>query len=98
MFRRLLSTLLFVVLALVCAGFVRLNATPTSLDLYFSSLPVSLGQALIGAVLIGWLLGLAGALAWIWRLKREAWQLRRSLKLAEGEVRTLRALAPAHAH
>jgi len=98
MFRRLLTVFLFIVLALLCPGFVRLNATPTQLDLYFASLPVSVGEALIGALLIGWLVGLAGALAWIWRLKREAGEIRRALRLAEGEARTLRALAPSHAH
>jgi uncharacterized integral membrane protein len=97
MFRRLLSVLLFIVLALLCAGFVRLNATPAQLDLYFTSVPATVGEALVGAVLLGWLVGLAGAIAWIWRLKREASDLRRALRLAEGEVRTLRALAPSHA-
>jgi len=97
MFRRLLSTFLFVVLALACAGFVRLNATPTRLDLYFAALPVTVGEALVGAVLVGWLVGLAGALAWIRRLVRQKHDLGRALRLAEGEVRTLRALAPSHA-
>ncbi len=97
MLRRLLSAFVFVVLALLCAGFVRLNATATQLDLYFASKPVTVGQALVGAVLVGWLLGVAGALAWVWRLVRERSQLRRALRLADGEVRTLRAVAPSRA-
>jgi uncharacterized integral membrane protein len=97
MFRRLLQVLSFAVLALLCAGFVRLNATATELDLYFTRLPASVGEALVGAVLVGWLVGLAGALAWIRALAREREELRRSLKLAEGEVRTLRAVAPSRA-
>ena len=97
MFSRLLQVLSFAVLALLCAGFVRLNATPTQLDLYFTILPATVGEALVGAVLVGWLVGLAGALAWLRSLARERAALARSLRLAEGEVRTLRAVAPSHA-
>ncbi len=97
MLRRLTLALLFVALALVCAGFVRLNRAPTLIDLYVGVLPSSVGEALIGAVLVGWLAGLAGALAWGWRLVRERRALARSLRLAEGELRALRAAAPAHA-
>ena len=97
MFRRLLQVLSFTVLALICAGFVRLNATPTELDLYFARLPLTVGEALVGAVLVGWLVGLAGALAWLRALTRERADLKRALTLAEGEARTLRAVAPSPA-
>ena len=97
MFRRLLQVLSFALLALLCAGFVRLNSTATELDLYFARLPVSVGEALVGALLVGWLVGLAGALAWLRAFARERAELRRALRLAEGEVRTLRAVAPSHA-
>ena len=97
MFRRLFQVLSFCLLALLCAGFVRLNATATSLDLYFARESVTLGQALVGAVLLGWVVGLAGALASIAALARERAALKRSLRLAEGELQTLRAVAPTHA-
>jgi len=97
MFRRLFQVLSFAVLALVCAGFVRVNATPTELDLYFARVPATVGEALVGAALAGWLAGLAGALAWARGLERERAELKRSLRLAEGEVRTLRSVAPSHA-
>ena len=97
MLRRLFQVLSFAVLALVCAGFVRLNATPTELDLYFTRLPASVGEALVGAVLVGWLVGLAGALAWMRAQARARAELARALRLAEGELRTLRAVAPSHA-
>jgi uncharacterized integral membrane protein len=97
MFRRLFQVLLFALLALLCAGFVRMNRTPTEIDLYFLMLPASVGEALVAAVLAGWLAGLLGALAFMQGLLRERAVLRRALKLAEGEARTLRSLAPSHA-
>lgn len=97
MLRRLTFAFFFVLLALVCAGFVRLNGAATQVDLYFAALPASVGQALIAAFLAGWLAGVGGALLWVLRLARERRELARALRLAEGEVRTLRAVQPAHA-
>jgi hypothetical protein len=97
MTRRLTTAVVFVLLALACAGFVRLNGAPARIDLYFGRVNPSIGQALIAVFVLGWGAGLAGALAWIGRLARERVQLERALRLAEGEVRTLRAIAPAHA-
>ncbi|HUO81047.1 MAG TPA: hypothetical protein VMU00_12980 [Steroidobacteraceae bacterium] len=97
MLRRLALTFCLVVLALLCAGFVRLNGAATRVDLFVAVLPASLGEALVAAFLAGWAVGLAGALLWVRRLARERRELARALKLAEGEVRTLRAVAPAHA-
>ena len=97
MFRRLTLALLFVLLALAAAGFVRLNRAPAIVDLYAVAVPVTVGEALVAAFLAGWIAGLIGALVWIARLARERRALARALKLAEGEARTLRALAPSHA-
>jgi uncharacterized integral membrane protein len=97
MLRRLTLAFFFVLLALLCAGFVRLNGAATQVDLYGSVVAASVGEALIVAFLAGWAAGVAGALLWIARLKRERRELARALRLAEGEVRTLRAVAPAHA-
>ena len=97
MLRRLTLAFLFVLLALACAGFVRANAAPTRIDLYFAVLPATAGQALVAAFVAGVLVGLAAAGLALVRLARERRALNRALKLAEGEVRTLRALAPSHA-
>jgi ABC-type thiamin/hydroxymethylpyrimidine transport system permease subunit len=97
MLRRLTFTFLFLLLALVCAGFVRLNGAATVVELYVAAVPATVGQALTAAFLAGWALGVGGALVWVARLARERRALARALKLAEGEVRTLRAVAPAHA-
>ena len=97
MTRRLVTAILFVLLALVCAGFVRLNNGSLSIDYYFSTSNTTAGRALVVAFVVGWLVGLAGALAWALKLGRERVALARALRLAEGEVRTLRATQPAHA-
>jgi uncharacterized integral membrane protein len=97
MTRRLLSAISLVLVALVCAAFVRANATPVELDVFAALIRPSAGQAVVGAFVAGWLVGTLGALRSVWRLGRERVQLRRALKLAEAEARTLRATAPAHA-
>lgn len=97
MLRRLTFTFLFLLLALAGAGFVRLNGARTLVELYVAAVPATVGQALVAAFLAGWALGVAGALLWVARLARERRALARALRLAEGEVRTLRAVAPAHA-
>jgi hypothetical protein len=97
MLRRLTSAFFFVLLALVCAGFVRLNGAPAVVDLYVAAVPATVGEALVVAFLAGCLAGLGFALLWVRRLARERRELARALRLAEGEVRTLRAVQPAHA-
>jgi len=97
MLRRLTLAFFLVLLALACAGFVRLNGAATQVDLLFAVLPATVGQALIVAFLAGWLAGVGGSLRWVARLARERRELARALRLAEGEIRTLRAVAPAHA-
>jgi uncharacterized membrane protein len=97
MLRRLTLTFCFLLLALLAADFVRLNGAATRVDLYFAALPATVGEALVAAFAAGWALGVGGALFWVARLARERRALARALKLAEGEVRTLRAVQPAHA-
>jgi uncharacterized integral membrane protein len=97
MFRRLALTFLFLVLALLCAGFVRQNGAPVPVDLYVAVVAAPLGEALIVALLAGGLAGTLGSYLWVRRLRRERRELARQLRLAEGEVRTLRAVQPAHA-
>ena len=97
MLRRLTLAFLFVLLALCCAAFVRLNGAATQVDLLLATVPATVGQALVAAFLAGWAMGVGGALLWVLRLARERRELARALRLAEGEVRTLRAVAPAHA-
>jgi len=68
------------------------NGTTVVLDYLMGSIRVHLSSALLAAAVIGWLLGLLSSLAVIFRLKREAWRLRRSVRDAEAEIRNLRNL------
>ena len=97
MTRRLLAAIALLLLALACAGFVRLNRAPLSVDVYFARIDGHAGEALVLAFVGGWLAGVAGALAWVLRLMRERSAQSRALRLAEGEIRTLRATRPSHA-
>ena len=94
MTRRLLLTLAFLVTALCCAALVRANPRWVDVDLAFGSLEAPLGQALAVAVLVGWACGVVAAAGWTWRAARDRARLQRQLRLAEAEVRTLRAIAP----
>ena len=97
MLRRLAFAFFLVLLALLCAGFVRLNGAATQVDLFVAVVPATVGGALVAAFLAGWLTAVIGALYWVARLARERRELGRALRLAEGEIRSLRAVAPAHA-
>jgi hypothetical protein len=97
MLRRLTFAFLFVLLALAGAGFVRLNGAAVTVDLYAAAVPTSIGEALVAAFAVGWVAGVGGARLWMARLVRERRELARALRLAEGEVKTLRAAAPSHA-
>ena len=97
MSRRLLLLTAFILAALCCAAFIRLNPYPVELELGVSRLSLSAGQALAVAFLIGWAAGLVAGIGWISRLARERSRLRQALRLAEADARTLRAIAPSHA-
>jgi lipopolysaccharide assembly protein A len=68
------------------------NGTTIALDYLMGSVHVHLSSALLGAAIIGWILGLLSSLAIIFRLKRETWRLKRSVREAEAEIRNLRNL------
>lgn len=85
------------IIALVCIFVVALllayaNGKTVALDYLIGSMRVHLSSALLGAAIIGWLLGLLSGLAVIFRLKREVWRLQRSVRDAEAEIRNLRNL------
>jgi len=85
------------IIVLLCIFIVALllayaNGATVVLDYLMGSMRVHLSSALLGAAIIGWLLGLLSSLAVIFRLKREAWRLKRSVRDAEAEIRNLRNL------
>lgn len=85
------------VIVLLCVFAVALllayaNGATVTLDYLAGNLRVHLSAALLGAAIVGWLLGILSSLVVIFRLKRETWRLKRSMRDAEAEIRNLRNL------
>ena len=89
----IISLFLVFVLALLLAY---ANGALVRLDYLVGSEEVHMSSALLGAAVIGWLLGLASAFSVVWRQRRELRRHRRMLEEAESEVRNLRNLPPPH--
>lgn len=68
------------------------NGALVELDYLVGSEQVHLSSALLGAAILGWLLGLVSGFTVIFRFKREGRRLMRSLREAEAEIRNLRSM------
>jgi putative membrane protein len=91
--RRLIAFLLVLALVLLAAAFAYNNPEPVTIDTGFARFAgVSLALALVVALAIGWLAGLLTAGLGLWRITSDRRRLRRELKLAEAELRSLRSL------
>jgi uncharacterized integral membrane protein len=81
---RLALILLTLLFALAGAAFGALNGERVAFDFYFSSMVLPKGAALLGAVLLGWLLGgLVVYVGLVLRLRRRVRVLARELKKRE---------------
>jgi putative membrane protein len=89
----LISLVLVFILALYLAY---ANGAMVTLDYLVGSEEVHLSAALLGAAVIGWLLGLASAFSIVWRQRRELRRHKRMLDEAESEVRNLRSVPSQH--
>lgn len=89
----LISLVLVFILALYLAY---ANGAMVRLDYLVGSEEVHLSAALLGAAVIGWLLGLASGFTVVWRLRRELRRQQRMLDEAESEVRNLRRVPSQH--
>jgi len=85
----LVSFLCVFALALILAY---ANGAIVRLDYLVGSDQVHLSSALLGAAVVGWLLGLISSFTVVFRLRREARRLKRSVQEAEAEIRNLRNL------
>ncbi|MGH8371433.1 MAG: LapA family protein [Gammaproteobacteria bacterium] len=89
---RWIAIIIFLCVFAVALLFAYANGNTVQVSYLIGDLRVHLSSALLGAAIIGWLLGLLSSLAVIFRLKREAWKLKRSIRDAEAEIRNLRNL------
>ena len=72
------------------------NGAMVTLDYLVGSEEVHLSSALLGAAVVGWLLGLVSSFTVVFRLRREARRLQRSIAEAEAEIRNLRSVPFKH--
>ncbi len=89
---RFLKLLLVLIIMLFGAAFALMNAAPVNLNYYFGSQELPLSVVLVGAVIVGVLLGVLAGLGRMAQLKRTVTGLRRELRLASREAEQLRAI------
>lgn len=92
MIRSLLVSILVLVFIGLAAIFSALNPGRISLDFAFFATEMEKSLALVGALAVGWVLGIICAIFGILRLMAQRRTLRRALRLAEQEVQALRSL------
>jgi uncharacterized membrane protein YciS (DUF1049 family) len=92
----ILPLLLFAVL-LLAVVFAALNPGPITVDFGFAERQMQKSLALTLAFGAGWLAGMLSLGVVLLRLWHERRRLRKQLRLAEAEVRTLRSLPVEHA-
>jgi len=95
MVRYVLLILLVVFVFLVAVVFAASNPGMLELDLAFTKVPLKKSLALIMFLGIGWVFGLLCASFLLLKLLAQRRQLRKSLDLAESEVKSLRSM-PMH--
>ena len=97
MFRYLIfGVILLVFLAAIV--FASVNTDPVTLDLAFGKVSTTLSLAMLAFFAAGWLFGVVCIGFYLIRLMAERRQLRKSLRLAEAEVTSLRRMPMQDAH
>jgi len=76
----------------VAVVFAAINPEPMSLDLAFTTVEMQTSLALISFLGVGWLFGLFSASLMLVTLLSQRRQLRKSLRLAESEIKSLRSM------
>jgi uncharacterized membrane protein YciS (DUF1049 family) len=89
---RAVYILITVVAFLLGAVVAAVNDERLRVDVLFARIELTTGQWLVIAFVIGWLAGVFAAWRFVRRLTTERADLRRNLRLAEAELRNLRAV------
>lgn len=87
---RIFYVIIFFILFMMGLVFAILNSQTVQLNYYFGSKELHFSLALIVAMLVGALLGVAVSLSMLLRLRREAARLRKAVEMAEKEMANLR--------
>lgn len=97
MIRKIAIALLVVVIFALVLWFTRINPGTIRLDLAFGVAEPSIAMAFAVTFVFGWIFGLACTSVFIVRMVNERRRLRKSLRIAESEVSSLRSLPIADA-
>jgi uncharacterized membrane protein YciS (DUF1049 family) len=97
MLRRIVFPLVLFAVLILAVLFAALNSGDIEVDLGLFSTRMQKSLALTLAFAAGWTFGLLCLAVMLLRMVLERRRLRKALRLAEAEVRTLRSLPPAHA-
>jgi putative membrane protein len=97
MLRMILLSLVGLILVGLAAGFAWLNPGDVTLDLGIGVYEIPVAYAMIAALAIGWLFGLAVASVWVLKAIGQRRRVARQLRLAEAEVTNLRRMPDADA-
>ena len=97
MVRKIAVALLVLVIFGLVLWFTRINPGTISLDLAFGTVEPSIPMAFAVTFVFGWVFGLACTSVFIIRLVNDRRRLRKSLRIAESEVSSLRSLPIADA-
>ena len=92
MLRYVLFIVSLVAVFTVAVVFAAINPEPMTLDLAFTTVEIQTSLALIAFLAVGWVFGMLCAGIALLRLLGERRQLRKSLRLAESEVKSLRSM------
>ncbi len=92
MIRRVLTLIVVVIAVVFAAVFATLNTEIIQVDLLFARYELAQSFVIIGALIIGVILGLAIASLFLLRVTSERRKLRRALSTAETEITSLRSL------
>lgn len=84
MVKRILTAIVLVAALALSAFFTWLNPGVISLDVGVTAFETPLGLAFVGALALGWVLGVLSALLWIARISADRRRLRSELKNLSG--------------
>lgn len=88
--RRVFAIIGILLIVMFGLAFSVLNADPVGLDLFFAEIEVALSVAMVGALILGAVLGVLASLGAIWRRGREVHRLRRQLGYTERQLQAMR--------
>jgi uncharacterized integral membrane protein len=92
MLKKIGALLVFVIILVVMLVFTRLNPGELTVDLAFAAVETSIPVAFTVTFVAGWIFGILSGGVFVIRLLNERRQLRRSLRLSESEISSLRSL------